>query len=74
MRNLEAEKRIINRIFMFAGAGFIAGIVALAIGSEMLVLTFYPDEPIKFWCWQGIWAIVHSFIVSGLARIIKTNG
>jgi len=73
MRNLEAERKIIERVFMLAGATLVAGLVALAIGTEMLVLSYYNIDPIMFWIWQGTWAVVVSFIISGLARMVKGN-
>lgn len=73
MRNTELEKKYLDRAFAFAGAGFLFGLLALAIGTEMLVLSFWESDPVKFWIWQGVWAIVYSFIISMLARIAK-NG
>jgi hypothetical protein len=71
MRNLEAEARFLNRIFTVAGAIFILGFMALAIGSEILVLQFWPDNPSEFWIWQGVWALVQGFVISTIASIIK---
>jgi hypothetical protein len=73
MRNTELEQKFLNRAFMMAGAGIVFGLLALAIGTEMLVLSYWSIDPIKFWIWQGVWAIVFSFVISVLARIAK-NG
>ena len=73
MRNTQLEEKYINKVFQVAGAGFLLGLLSLAIGSEMLILSFWDTEPIKFWIWQGVWAIVYSIIISGLARTVK-NG
>jgi hypothetical protein len=74
MRNLEAERKIIERAFMLAGATLVAGLISLAIGTELLVLSYYNVDPIMFWIWQGTWAVVISFIISGLARLISKHG
>lgn len=71
MRNLEAEKRLVNRLFMFAGFGFLAGLTALAVGTEMLVLTYWDTDPINFWIWQGVWIIFQALTISSLARTFK---
>lgn len=73
MRNTQLEEKIVNKAFMFAGAGLLFGLMFLAIGTEMLILTYWDFEPIKFWIWQGVWTIVMSFIISGIARITQ-NG
>ena len=66
MRNLEAERRLVSRLFMFAGFGFLAGLTALAVGTEML-----DADPINFWIWQGVWIIFQAMTVSSLARTFK---
>lgn len=71
MRNTELEEKLLNRVFAFAGAGFIFGFVALAIGTEMWVLTHWTTSPVLFWVYQGLWAIVFSIVISGLARIAR---
>jgi hypothetical protein len=73
MRNTELEQKFLNRAFMFAGAGLVFGLFALAIGTEMLVLSYWSTDPVKFWIWQGVWAICVSFVISTLARLAK-NG
>lgn len=71
MRNLEAEKRLVNRLFVIAGVGFLVGLTALAIGTEMLVLTYWDTDPINFWIWQGVWIIFQAMIISLLATAFK---
>lgn len=71
MRNLEAESRFLDRIFTVAGAIFILGFLALAIGSEILVLQFWPDNASEFWIWQGIWAVAQGLLISTIASVIK---
>ena len=71
MRNLEAEIKLIRRLFQIAGAGFLLGLIALAIGTELIILDFWPESPGKFWCWQGVWVIVQSLIISQLAAVLK---
>lgn len=71
MRNLEAEQRVLQKIFMMAGLIFLLGLIALAIGAELLVLSFWPDSPSEFWMWQGLWAIVQGIVISSIATTVK---
>lgn len=73
MRNLGAELRFADRLFMFGGALFLLGLVALAIGTEMLVLSYFSVDPTMFWIWQGAWAVVTAVVISIVARMIKSN-
>lgn len=70
MRNLEAEAKLVQKIFMLAGAIFLLGLVALAVGAEILILSFW-DEPAKFWIWQGVWCIVQGFVLATVGRITR---
>jgi len=58
-------------MFMAAGLGFILGWLALSIGTEMLVLTYWAVDLIDFWIWQGIWILVQAIFISAAARSIK---
>ena len=71
MRNTEAEERFIRRLFQFAGAGFLLGVIAIAIGTELLVLSLFAEKPAEFWCWQGLWVMIVSFIIAKLAELLK---
>jgi F0F1-type ATP synthase membrane subunit c/vacuolar-type H+-ATPase subunit K len=71
MRNIEAEERLLQKIFMVAGLVFLLGLIALAVGAEILVLSYWPDKPSEFWMWQGLWAIVQGIIISSIATTIK---
>lgn len=71
MRNLEAEQRMVLRLFRIGGAVFLLGLIALAVGTEMLVLSFLPNDPIKFWIWQGVWAICQAFVIANIGYILK---
>lgn len=73
MRNLAAEHRFVDRVFMFAGGLLLLGVIAFAVGTELLVLSYYAESPIMFWIWQGVWAVITALIISGLGGIIKKN-
>jgi len=73
MRNLGAEQRFADRLFMFGGALFLFGLIALAIGTEMLVLSYFSVDPTMFWIWQGAWAVVTALVISMVGKIIKSN-
>jgi len=73
MRNLGAEQRFADRLFMIGGALFLLGLMALAIGTEMLVLSYFSVDPTMFWIWQGTWAVVTAVVVSMVAKMIKSN-
>jgi hypothetical protein len=73
MRNIEAEKNFINKVFMIAGALFILGLLALAVGTEILILSFW-DEQAKFWIWQGVWALCQGFILATIGKTAFKHG
>lgn len=73
MRNVGAEKRLIENTFMVGGALFLLGLIALAIGTELMVLEFWSVDPVKFWVWQGVWAIAQALVLSSLAQIGKSS-
>ena len=72
MRNVEAEAKIIERLLIVAGALFLFGLVALAVGSEILILSFW-DEPVKFWIWQGVWCLVQGMVLATVVRIASSG-
>jgi hypothetical protein len=71
MRNTWQEERLIRRLFKLAGAGFLLGVIALAIGTELLIVEQYSASPASFWCWQGVWAMIISLVISKIADILK---
>jgi len=72
MRDLKAEKKVIDRLFQVAGFGYLLGLLALAVGTEMFVLTYYDSDPIKFWIFQGLWAMVLAILIASIAKSLKT--
>lgn len=72
MRNLEAEAKLVQRLFMFAGAIVLLGLIALAVGAEILILSFW-DEPAKFWILQGIWCLVQGFVLATVGQITRAG-
>jgi len=73
MRNLGAEKKFANFLFMFGGALFLFGLIVLGIGTEMLVLRLFSTDSALFWIWQGVWAVVTAIIISMVAKTINSN-
>jgi hypothetical protein len=73
MRNLTAERRIIDTVFLIAGIAFIAGLAAIGIGTEIIILSLWNSDPAWFWIWQGVWIIVQAVIISAMARSVKQN-
>lgn len=69
MRNLEAEEKSTKRLFAFTGLMFLFGLVALAIGTEMMVLEFWDTDPTSFWIWQGVWFLSTSFILGAIINL-----
>lgn len=69
MRNLQAEEKSTKRLFAVTGLMFLFGLVALAIGTEMMVLEFWSTDPILFWIWQGVWFLVTSFILGAIVNL-----
>jgi hypothetical protein len=73
MRNLKAEQNLARKLSIIAGGVFLLSVVALAVGTELIILDLHTDEPAMFWCWQGVWGIVLSVITSKIAAIFKKS-
>lgn len=71
MRNLEAEAKLISWLAQLVGALFLLGLLALAIGTEMLIIEMWTTNPAGFWMWQGVWAIVQAIVLSNIIVIVK---
>ena len=69
MRNLQAEEKSTKRLFAVTGLMFLFGLIALAIGTEMMVLEYWSTDPILFWIWQGVWFLVTSFILGAIVNL-----
>jgi hypothetical protein len=63
MRDLQAEEKSTQRLFAFSGLLFLAGLAALAIGTEMMVLEYLSTNPTSYWIWQGIWCIAVALVL-----------
>jgi len=48
---------------------FLFGLVALAIGTEMMVLEYWTTDPTHFWIWQGVWFVAVSFILGIIVNL-----
>jgi len=69
MRDLQAEEKSTRRLFAFSGLMFLLGLVALAIGTEMMVLEYWSTDPTNFWIWQGAWFIAVAFVLGLIVNI-----
>jgi hypothetical protein len=69
MRNTQAEVKSTQRLLGTIGLMFLLGLGSLAIGAEMLVLSFWESNPILFWIFQGIWFICAAFALGILSYI-----
>ena len=72
MRNVGAEQKMYERLLAIAGGAFLLGLIALAVGAEMLIISMW-DEPVKFWIWQGVWLIVQGFVLATVVRLAQTG-
>lgn len=70
MRNTSAEQKLYERLLAIAGGAFLFGLIALAVGAEMLIISMW-DEPVKFWIWQGVWLIVQGFVLATVVKIAQ---
>lgn len=70
MRNIGAEQKMYERLLALAGGIFLLGLIALAVGAEMLIISMW-GEPVKFWCWQGVWLIVQGFVLATVVNLSK---
>jgi hypothetical protein len=69
MRNLQAEEKSVQRLIAAVGLLMLFGIVSLAIGTEMLVLSFWATSPVAFWILQGIWFMCIAFILGIIVNV-----
>lgn len=72
MRNIGAEQKMYERLLAVAGGAFLLGLIALAVGAEMLIISMW-DEPVKFWIWQGVWLIVQGFVLATVVKLAQTG-
>jgi hypothetical protein len=72
MRDTSAEQKLFNRLLAVAGGAFLLGLIALAVGAEILIISMW-DEPVKFWCWQGVWLIVQGFVLATVAKLAQSG-
>jgi hypothetical protein len=69
MRDLKAEEKSTRRLFAVTGFMFLFGLIAVAIGTEMMVLEYWATDPTSFWIWQGVWLIAVAFVLGMLAQV-----
>jgi hypothetical protein len=69
MRNLQAEEKSVQRLIAAVGLLMLFGIVSLAIGTEMLVLSFWATSPVTFWILQGIWFMCVAFVLGIIVNV-----
>lgn len=69
MRDLQAEEKTTRSLFAFSGLMFLFGLVALAIGTEMMVLEYWSTDPTNFWIWQGTWFIAVAFVLGLIVNL-----
>lgn len=61
MRDLQSEQKVTNGWLVTIGMLFIMGLVAIAIGTEMMILDLVSF--VEFWIWQGVWFIAVAFVL-----------
>jgi hypothetical protein len=69
MRDLKAEETSTRRLFAVTGFMFLFGLIAVAIGTEMLVLEYWYIDPTNFWIWQGVWLIAVAFVLGLIVNL-----
>jgi len=69
MRNLQAEAKSIQRLIAVVGLMVLFGLVSLAVGTEMLVLSFWENYPVLFWIFQGIWFIAIALVLGIIVNL-----
>ena len=71
MRDLEAESKLMIRLAQVVGALFLLGLIAIAIGTEILILDMWTTSPASFWIWQGVWAVAQAVVLSNIVSVMK---
>lgn len=74
MRNVTAEKNLLEKIFLIAGFCLVLGILVLALGSEIwLISVFFADDLPVFLVLQGVWLILLGTTLALVASLIQKN-
>lgn len=71
MRNLTAERKIVERMLALGGLLFVLGLLALLVGAQMWILETLSGS--KFWVVEGLWAMAAGVIIATVARITTTS-
>lgn len=71
MRNLTAERKIVEKLFVASGALFLIGVIVMAFGTQWWIIenTVGP----LFWTLEGLWAALFG-IALGLIGNATKNG
>ena len=56
MRNLTAERKVIEKLFVASGAFFLIGVIALAFGTQWGIIENTAGP--LFWTLEGLWAVL----------------
>jgi hypothetical protein len=51
------------------GLMVLSGLVSLAVGFELLVLSFWENYPVLFWVFQGIWLIAVALVLGIIVNL-----
>lgn len=73
MRNIAAEKKLVENIFLYSGILFIVGILVIAVGAEVWLVLNYDQLGLAiFLMLQGTWflglSLLFGFVGSTVAR------
>jgi hypothetical protein len=71
MRDLKTEQKVTNGWLITIGLLFIAGLVSIAVGTEIMILELVSF--VEFWIWQGVWFIVVAFVLGIIFNLSKRN-
>lgn len=74
MRNISAERALVEKTFLFAGTCTMLGILVLALGTEVwLIVNVLPMDWTLFLVLQGVWLVLLGLTLATVASLVQKN-
>lgn len=71
MRNIAAEKKLLENLFLYSGMLFLLGIMVVAAGAEIWLLVNYQQLGLAvFLMLQGLWLLGLSVLFGFVAAVV----
>lgn len=74
MRNITAERALVEKTFLLAGTCTVLGILVLALGTEVwMIVNILPIDWTLFLVLQGLWLILLGVTLATVASLVQKN-